>query len=131
MPSITLSRNTARLLLGAVLLIAPLILITHAFAADTNITFDPAVGSADVGNTVELSLLIDSTDNVQGADVRFSFDPAILTAVDANGGNPRTGFLYLPADRRTRTVSQPRPEVPRSVLKRAAITGRRGATYSH
>ena len=97
MPSFSRHRRTAGILLLTPLLFTPLLFLNRTLAAGgASIAFDPPAGSADVGNPVELSLLIDSSENVQGADIRFEFDPAILSVVDANGG--AQGVQVAPGD---------------------------------
>lgn len=73
------------LLIVAVLVLTASGVFTALAAAAATLSVSPSVVSAGVGTNTSVQLEIASLENVQGADVRFSFDPSVIQVVDADG----------------------------------------------
>jgi len=56
---------------------------TKAQTASTTITLDPSAAVIKEGETISVSIRIDDVMNLYGADVNLSFDPQVLSVIDA------------------------------------------------
>ncbi len=95
-------RAQALLLLSLCFTITLLTLLAHNTAANAAqidaaavISIDPAAPSVTVGVTVGVDILVTSVANAYGADVRITYDPSLLQAIDANPSTPGTVELTL------------------------------------
>lgn len=61
---------------------------TAAPSVDTTITLSPNASSIVGCDMVDVEIWINDVTDLYGADVRLTFDPAILQVVDVNGGVP-------------------------------------------
>ena len=82
-------RSPRSLLLGglAALIVAALLQGATAFAAPSQTAIvrpDPLVAAAPVGGQVVVNIYIQDVQNLYGADIRFSYDPAVLEVQDAD-----------------------------------------------
>jgi LysM repeat protein len=74
--------------IGLVLMLATLFTtpIGYGLAQGTMVTIDPASSTVDVGATTTVDIHIANVTNLYGADVKLTFDPALLEVVDADSG---------------------------------------------
>ena len=82
-------RSRRSLLLGglAALIVAALLQGAAAFAAPGQTAIvrpDPLVATVPVGGQVVVNIYVQDVQNLYGADIRFSYDPAVLEVQDAN-----------------------------------------------
>ena len=62
-----------------------LLLVTAASAGQATVVRpNPLLSSAAVGESVVVTLYVQDVQNLYGADIGLSFDPAVLEVVDAN-----------------------------------------------
>jgi hypothetical protein len=129
-------RSQRSLILGglAALIVAALLQAAAAFAAPGQTAIvrpDPLVATVPVGGQVVVNIYIQDVQNLYGADIRFSYDPAVLEVQDADPAasgvqiQPLSTFLkpdYVARNKACNVVDPADPACPLAGILRYAVT---------
>ena len=130
-------RSRRPLLLGglaALIVVAALLQGAAAFAAPGQTAIvrpDPLVATVPVGGQVVVHIYIQDVQNLYGADIRFSYDPAVLEVQDANPAasgvqiQPLSSFLspdFVVRNTACNVIDPGDPACPLAGVLRYAVT---------